>query len=162
MEVTWIASWFKDKGATEEPEFVNPNTRLSRLHGFCSSKRNLIYCAFILRIVPVFERANVALQAEAPIITKIRAILLGLFRHILTRLVRPSVIRECENDILKIDYTLEKNQLLDKDLDLGSFANDLLKNLNSKSRAEIFSNARNFFMKALDYMKTSFPSNLTS
>ena len=76
---------------------------------------------------------------------------------ILTRLVRPSVIRECENDILKIDYTLEKNQLFDKGLDLGSFANDLWKNLNSKSRAEIFSNARNFFMKALDYMKTSFP-----
>ncbi|KAK3781084.1 hypothetical protein RRG08_010093 [Elysia crispata] len=73
-------------------------------------------------------------------ITKTRAISLGLFRDILTRLVRLSVIREGENDIL-----------------IGSFANNLLKNLNSKSRAEIFSNARNFFMKALDYMKTSFP-----
>ena len=79
VEDTLIASWFKDKGATEEPEFVNPNTRLSRLHSFLSSKRNLIYCAFIIRIVPVFERANVALQAEAPMITKTRAILLWTF-----------------------------------------------------------------------------------
>lgn len=150
-----ISSWFReeDVGAAETED---QNSRLRRLHSFLGSRRNLIYCAFILRIIPSFERANVILQTESPMIVQSRKVLLGLYREILVRFVKAPVIKTSD-DITKVDYATESNQLGDKDLDLGSFASELIERVNSKSRAEIYQNVRGFFTKALDYMKANFP-----
>lgn len=80
----------KLKLQTEESE-ASHVSREERPFYFLSSELSRACCLFLQSIVPLFEKTNCLLQAQAPQIHVLRGLLNQLLEDLLTRFVRPGV-----------------------------------------------------------------------
>ena len=96
-----------------QPSNPKTSSRLDRLLEVLKSKRCLIYCSFVLWIMPVFDKFNKCLQKEEPQIQKLNDLYLSLYREVLSKFIKPTVIRSHEYNITAIDFEDESNHLGD-------------------------------------------------
>lgn len=89
-----------------------------RLFVFLSSELNKAYGLFLQNTIPLFEKVNCYLQAQAPQIHVLRSLLLGLFKDIFSKFVKPDLLKEC-NDLLSVGYKSRNVQKEEKDLIIG-------------------------------------------
>jgi len=86
-------------------------TREERILTTLSSKRAHVYALFIQYTMTIFEPVNTHLQSEAPLIHKLRWIMMELCKDILTKFLTEQAV-VAANDILKInceDKTLHRS-----------------------------------------------------
>uniref|UniRef100_A0A224YP94 Hat8 sp n=1 Tax=Rhipicephalus zambeziensis TaxID=60191 RepID=A0A224YP94_9ACAR len=104
---------------------------------FLSSDVNRAYCDFLLSVIPEFEKVNVFLQSGAPQVHLLREVLSNLLREIMSRFVKPSVIKKA--DVLAdIDYKSCVSQRSDEDIVIGSRTTQTLQSLKIEEREEFF------------------------
>ncbi|XP_040072417.1 uncharacterized protein LOC115328425 [Ixodes scapularis] len=68
-------------------------SREKRLVYFLSSELNRAYCLFLVNVIPLFDKTNCLLQTQAPQIHILRGLLNQLLEDLLTRFVRPDVLK---------------------------------------------------------------------
>ena len=140
-----------------QPSNPKTSSRLDRLLEVLKSKRCLIYCSFVLWIMPVFDKFNKCLQKEEPQIQKLNDLYLSLYREVLSKFIKPTVIRSHEYNITAIDFEDESNHL--GDLYVGKLAMGLLSGLNAKNKSDVISSIKQLYYASLHYMRNSFPIN---
>lgn len=157
-----IDSWFHDassSASTRKSEHIPPaHSRLDRLVETFCSKRCLVYSSFLLWIMPLFDKYNKLLQKEEPQIHKLNDIYLSLFRDLLAKFVKPTIIQSHTN-ILLIDFHNEKHHITDKDMYIGELAQGLIADMKAKNRSQIHMNIIHFYTSSLTYIKDKFPLN---
>ncbi|KAG0418746.1 hypothetical protein HPB47_004620 [Ixodes persulcatus] len=75
-----------------------------------------------------FEALNCRLQAQAPQVHVLRSLLFGLLEELLSRFVRPGLLKE-HNDLLGIDYKSRGAQRDDEDIVIGQEAKHIVDRL---------------------------------
>ncbi|KAK8765037.1 hypothetical protein V5799_032352 [Amblyomma americanum] len=129
--------------------------RQERLFMFLSSDVNKAYCAFLLSVIPEFEKTNTFLQSGAPQVHVLLEVLNSLLREILLRFVKPSVIKSsCE--LTDIDYKSSGNQRDDDDLVIGSQTLQILERLKIADKQQFLTRVRRFFVVVSDYIILKF------
>lgn len=84
----------------------------------------------------MFDRYNLKLQSEEPLIHCLNKILLALYRELLSRLVSPQAISNC-TDILEIDYKDKKNIQKKENLVIGYEVDPFLKKNGQRAPTDI-------------------------
>ena len=107
--------------------------------------------------MPVFDKFNKCLQKEEPQIQKLNDLYLSLYREVLSKFIKPTVIRSHEYNITAIDFEDESNHL--GDLYIGQLAMGLLSGLNAKNKSDVISSIKQLYYASLHYMRNSFPIN---
>ncbi|KAK8785366.1 hypothetical protein V5799_008269 [Amblyomma americanum] len=116
---------------------------------------NKAYCAFLLSVIPEFEKTNTFLQSGAPQVHVLLEVLNSLLREILLWFVKPSVIKSsCE--LTDIDYKSSGNQRDDDDLVIGSQTLQILERLKIADKQQFLTRVR-FFVVVSDYIILKFP-----
>lgn len=85
---------------------------------FLSSEPSRVYCLFLQHAIPIFEKVNRSLQAQAPQIHMLHLLLFELLRGFLSRFVKPSLLKQCIM-LLSVDYQSKEVQRGDSDLIIG-------------------------------------------
>ncbi|KAH8031313.1 hypothetical protein HPB51_015469 [Rhipicephalus microplus] len=116
-------------------------TREERLFVFLSSELSKACCLFLNNIIPAFETVNCRLQAQTPLIHKLQPILLNLLEDILSRFVRPALLKQ-HNDICLIDYHSRNVQKDDQDLVIEHQAKCVVEKLKPSDKKEFFEAVR--------------------
>lgn len=157
-----IDSWFEtqtlsSKSTTETSQPTNAFTagRLDRIHTVLNSKQSAIYCAFLLWIMPTFDKFNKLLQSEEPQIHKLRDIYLSLYRDILLKFVKPDIVSLHSNDVTKVKFMESQTHI--QNIYCGQVTTRLLDKCKPKQRHETFSAVIGFYQTALQYMVDKFP-----
>ena len=128
-------------------------SRPARIYEFLTSRTNRAFCHFLAFILPVFCRANTALQFEKPLIHKSRRICMDLYRCILLKFLKPSAFTG--KALLDINVKLSYNLRSDNDIALGEATRAYLlkKNFSDSKQKELCSSVREFYQKAAIYLK---------
>ena len=128
-------------------------SRPARIYEFLTSRTNRAFCHFLAFILPVFCRANTALQFEKPLIHKSRRICMDLYRCILLKFLKPSAFTG--KALLDINVKLLYNLRSDNDIALGEATRVYLleKNFSDSKQKELCSSVREFYRKAAIYLK---------
>ncbi|KAH8040092.1 hypothetical protein HPB51_009348 [Rhipicephalus microplus] len=116
-------------------------TREERLFMFLSSELSKACGVFLNNIILAFETVNCHLQAQAPQIHKLQPIVLNLLEDILSRFVRPALLKQ-HNDICLIDYHSRNVQKNDQDLVIGHQAKCVVEKLKPSDKKEFFEAVR--------------------
>ncbi|KAL1442126.1 hypothetical protein MTO96_046532 [Rhipicephalus appendiculatus] len=131
-------------------------TREERLFVFLSLETNRAYCLFLQNIIPIFEKVNISLQAQAPQIHVLRSLLLELLRDIFSRFVNPSWLKRSP-ELLNLDYHSREAQKGDEDLIIGQETRTVVDKLKPSEQQEFFEAVRHYFVTVCDYMRHKFP-----
>ena len=83
---------------------------------------NKAHCIFLLLINPVFDKNNILLQSHTPHIHTLCSLLIELFKLILSKFVKISVIKKF-GIFLTIDYHMHHNHLEDGFIHIALFKN---------------------------------------
>ncbi|KAM7310378.1 uncharacterized protein ISCGN_007286 [Ixodes scapularis] len=127
-----------------------------RLVYFLSSELNRAYCLFLVNVIPLFDKTNCLLQVQAPQIHILRGLLNQLLEDLLTRFVRPDVLKGWHS-LLTLAYGAVENQREDKDLVIGSMTYSVVERLKPNEREQFFSAVRLYFATVCDYIRNKFP-----
>lgn len=131
-------------------------TREERIFFFLSSELSRACCLFLQTVVPLFEKTNCLLQEQAPQIHVLRGLLNRLLEDLLTRFVRPGVLKECHS-LVEIAYSVAENQKADEDLVIGSVTYSVVEKLSTSEKEQFFFCVRLYFSAACDYIRHKFP-----
>ncbi|KAM7288267.1 uncharacterized protein ISCGN_028520 [Ixodes scapularis] len=131
-------------------------SREKRLVYFLSSELNRAYCLFLVNVIPLFDKTSCLLQAQAPQIHILRGLLNQLLEDLLTRFVRPDVLKGWHS-LLTLAYGAVENQREDKDLVIGSMTYSVVERLKPNEREQFFSAVRLYFATVCDYIRNKFP-----
>ncbi|KAL3254597.1 hypothetical protein MRX96_054130 [Rhipicephalus microplus] len=131
-------------------------TREERFFVFLSLETNRAYCLFLQNIIPIFEKVNPSLQAQAPHIHVLRSLLLKLLRDIFSRFVNPSWLKRSP-ELLNLDYHSREAQKGDEDLIIGQETRTVVDKLKPSEQQEFFEAVRHYFVTVCDYMRHKFP-----
>lgn len=123
---------------------------------FLSSELDRAYCLFLENVIPLFDKTNCLLQAQAPQIHILRGLLNQLLENLLTRFVRPDVLKGWHS-LLTLAYGAVENQRDDKDLVMGSMTYSVVERLRPNERERFFSAVRLHFATECDYIRNKFP-----
>ncbi|KAH6935725.1 hypothetical protein HPB50_008666 [Hyalomma asiaticum] len=107
-------------------------------------------------IIPIFEKVNLSLQAQAPQIHVLRSLLLELLRDIFSRFVNPSWLKRSP-ELLNLDYHSREAQKGDEDLIIGQETRTVVDKLKPSEQQEFFKAVRHYFVTVCDYMRHKFP-----
>ena len=94
-------------------------SRSERIFYLLSDDVTKCCCLFLSYIIPYFDRVNENLQAQTPLIHKLRYIFLNFFQEILSKFVKPPEKMSDDNEgdaCLKIDYHNPDNLKDDDDI----------------------------------------------
>ena len=118
-----------------------------------SDRTNQAFCHFLAFILPVFCRANTALQFEKPLVHKSRRICMDLYRCTLLKFLKPNAFTG--KALLDINVKLSYNLRSDNDIALGEATRVYLleKNFSDSKQKELCSSVREFYQKAAIYLK---------
>ena len=142
----------KDQSSDSE-EMTKNQKKLSRLE----DPNTLLYCYFLSKTIPIFEKANAFLQKEEPCIHLLHRMLCEQFSDLTVRFVKPEVIARNDN-IFDIDFSDRENQKCDNDIFIGNSARDYLKEKRSVcNEKQFFEDVRKYYSTACKYMLDMFP-----
>ncbi|KAL1473286.1 hypothetical protein MTO96_038782, partial [Rhipicephalus appendiculatus] len=109
-----------------------------------------------MNIIPIFEKVNLSLQAQAPQIHVLRSLLLELLRDIFSRFVNPSWLKRSP-ELLNLDYHSREAQKGDEDLIIGQETRTVVDKLKPSEQQKFFEAVRHYFVTVCDYMRHKFP-----
>ncbi|KAL3193766.1 hypothetical protein MRX96_000063 [Rhipicephalus microplus] len=115
---------------------------------------NRAYCLFLQNIIPIFEKVNLSLQAQAPQIHVLRSLLLELLRDIFSRFVNPSWLKRSPE---LLNYHSREAQKGDEDLIIGQETRTVVDKLKPSEQQEFIEAVRHYFVTVCDYMRHKFP-----
>ena len=134
----------------------SPLSRPERIFLFLTSKVSQAYSRFILYIIPIFETANTTLQYKTPYIHKLQRILTDMLRDILSKFVKPTVLKEAKH-IWEVEYHEKTNQLGDADVMIGNATEKIVAVLTTTEKKLFYTSVRSYFKASCDYIIHKFP-----
>lgn len=125
-----------------------------------SSRTNKLFCLFLVDIIKVFDKINTNLQADKPLIHVLKEELLGLFKSLLVRFVKPAAMKDKE--LVDVDFTSPDNIKSKAELLIGEQARILVqreqeKNPESRRYDEFLQCVVKFFQASCKYMREKLP-----
>lgn len=145
----------KVKKPLEEENHIANLSRQERVFMFLTADLNKCICYFLLHVIPVFDKANIILQSQAPHVHILRSLLTDMLKELLVKFVKPSVIKT--TPVLDIKYNIATNQKSDEDVLVGCNASRIVATLTDTDRAKFYTSVRNFFKLSCDYIVLKFP-----
>lgn len=128
---------------------------------FLVSRNNYLYCLFLKAAIPVFEKANLLLQKDAPQIHLLHRILTEQIMDIFTKFLKPTAVVDEDfkpYSVHRISYKDKSQQKSDLNLFIGAEAQAYIARNGSKLRlSEFYSSVRNYYIAACSYMLSKFP-----
>jgi len=121
-----------------------------------TSQQTKAFCLFVVNVIPLFDEANIKLQAEYPLVHKLRRVLLALFRNLLIKFVKPAHINAVSN-ILDVDFRDVESQRSDTELVIGTETQEVASGLNIDESRAFYASVRAYFVKGCDYILLKFP-----
>lgn len=136
--------------------------KVEAVFSFVKSPTNKLYVIFLNYTIHVYDDVLRNLQAEEPMVHVLRKSLHTVMRNILVRFVKPSAI--VGKSVDEVEYQLSYNQKVDKELVIGEEAKKFIAekekhHLRDSRLKEFYSNVRQYFAAACDYMKKNLPLN---
>lgn len=112
-----------------------------------------VYLFFFQSLLPCFNHANQLLQREEPLIHILQPRLLNLFKKLLGKFMKPSVLSRCLNEdaLLSVDYKTSSNQLTDKEVLIGFTTKQLVSQLHQEGSISDHQ-LKNFFKAAREFL----------
>lgn len=101
-----------------KPKEVTLPSKVERMQNLLSSPKSKLYCLFIKRSIPLFDKLNTFLQSDKPLIHVLRIEVLGLLTDLYTRFVKPDAITSASN-LVKVKYSERKYQKSRYDMIIG-------------------------------------------
>lgn len=156
---------FKDKKTKETNQMPHNHGKSAKKEKESKAKKILcdlknvntrLYWHFISNVIPIFEKAKAFLQNEEPCIHKVHKVLCDQFSNLLVRFIKPKCIKKCSS-IYDIDFSSKENQKSDEELYIGPSAKCYLSEHSECDRKVFYSNVRNFYTTACQYMLKMFP-----
>ena len=134
--------------------------RFKRLHDLFEDPMTEVYLLFFQSVLPCFTHTNQFLQREEPLVHCLLPQLLSLYKKILGKFVKPSVLSETvdADKMTSIDFHITSNQVHDKDLTIGFLTKQTVNRLHEMGdisdtqKKKLFSSARAFFMYVTEYL----------
>ena len=134
--------------------------RFKRLYDLFEDPMTEVYLLFFQSILPCFTHTNQFLQREEPLIHVLQPQLLNLFKKILGKFVKPSILSLHVNadTLTSVDFSTISNQVLDKDLAIGFLTKQMVNKLYEEGditnvqKDKFFNAARKFFVCAAAYL----------
>ena len=159
----WVALreyFHAEKGKTEKTGKdieggSNCGNCAKRIYDFLASHTARAYCLFLAYILPIFTKANLALQHEKPLIHKSRRICMDLYRSILVKFLKPAAFTG--KQLMEVNVKLSYNLKKDTDISIGEQVRSFCaekKYSDSKQKA-LITCVRAFYIRAATYMKDS-------
>ncbi|KAJ8032743.1 Zinc finger MYM-type protein 6 [Holothuria leucospilota] len=145
----------REKEASNVPS--GGDGRVFRVHRHLQDGNAYLTMLFLDAVLPVFDKANILLQSDEPLIHKLLPTLQKQLINILTNLVKPSVIKNYQNNLLDIPFDNLKSQKEDKDLFIGAKAEAFLEECSTVEAGRFYRSVRNYYSKAIAYMINKFP-----
>ena len=138
----------KDKSGASRPR---------RVADFLTSHQARTYCYFLQYVLEIFDRANMALQHEKPLVHKSLAIQCDLYRRLLLKFLKPSALTG--KVLTDVNMSVSYIQKLDSDLLIGEKARKFMsdKKFPEEKIKKICSNCRSFYQAAAKYLLTKLP-----
>ena len=128
---------------------------------FLLSRNTHLYCLFLKAVIPLFEKANVILQKDAPQVHLLHGILTEQVMDIFTWFLKPTAMVDEDfkpYSLHMIAYKDKSQQKDDSNLFIGSEAKDYIEANGSKLRlTEFYSSVRNYYTATCNYMLSKFP-----
>ncbi|XP_064612974.1 uncharacterized protein LOC135476774 [Liolophura sinensis] len=136
--------------------------KVNNLETFYRSPTNRLYCIFLKFALLAFDKLNTTLQTEKPLIHKLRRLLNKLMRDLLVRFVVPKALHG--KPMTKVQFNDIANHKKNDDIIIGEEARNFLANaetnrLRGSRVEEFFENAKQFYIKACDYICKKLPLN---
>nr|KAG5693497.1 hypothetical protein BaRGS_006487 [Batillaria attramentaria] len=135
-------------------------TKVANVYDFLKSPTNLLYGHFLVYTLKVFDPVLLQLQAEQPMIHKLRDYLCQLIRDIYARFCLPSSLQGKEVD--QVQYKDRGQQKADEDLLIGMEAKKML--LNAKEHhlrdcrvKDFYADVRLYFETVVEYLLKKLP-----
>jgi hypothetical protein len=149
-----------DNDSQEKGERSYADKKVDAIYSFVKSPTNKLYVLFLNYTIHVFDNVLCRLQTEEPMIHLLRGTLHSLMRNILTRFVKPSAMNG--KPLNEVDYKVAYNQKSDNELVIGEAAKKFVdeketNHLRESRIKEFYSNVRQYFVSACDYIKKSLP-----
>ena len=128
---------------------------------FLLSRNTHLYCLFLTAVIPLFEKANVILQKDAPQVHLLHGILTEQIMDIFSKFLKPTAMVDEDFKpylVHKISYKDKSQQKSDSNLFIGAEAKNYVEANGSKIRlTEFYSSVRNYYTAACNYMLSKFP-----
>lgn len=106
--------------------------------------------------IPIFDKVNLTLQAQAPHFHVLQLLLFELLRDILSRFVNPSPLKQCP-ELLNLDYHSREAQKEGEGLTIGQETRTVVDKLKPSQQQEFFHAVRHYSATVCDYMRHKFP-----
>jgi hypothetical protein len=104
----------------------------------------------------IFEAVNTHLQLQAPLIHKLRRIVLDLCKDILTKFMRPEAIAAA-HDLLTVNCEEQSLHKSHSELIIGTATRAALVKLQEGAQQEVYENIINFYISAFQYLTKKLP-----
>ena len=131
-------------------------TREERILKTLSSKRARVYALFLHYSMTIFEPVNTYLQSEAPLIHKLRRIVLDLCKQILIKFMTAETVIAV-NDLLAINCEDKSLHRSNSELIIGAETRAAVLKLNEGVQQEVYDNIIQFYITAFQYLTTKLP-----
>ncbi|XP_050411053.1 uncharacterized protein LOC126825411 [Patella vulgata] len=135
---------------------VELKKKVDKIIEFLKSRTTHLYCIFGNSVIPIFEIANKLLQSEKPCIHILLPTLEKLFKDLLTRFVKPSVVNK-SSSLLEINFEDVINQKDDGDLYIGADSRKFIEDNPGMDLKPFYSAIRHYFTTVCNHMKKKFP-----
>ena len=101
-------------------------------------------------MLPIFERYEKIFQSEATVVHVMHDEMTSILQEMLTFFIQPVHVRSLQSieKIVDFDFTDRKLQLEDKEMFIGTAANNSTANLKKSERSYFFLDVRNFYQVA--------------
>ena len=112
---------------------------------------------FLCYALEGFDKTNLSLQAEKPMIHKLQRVLIDFYRSLLVKFLKPSAFTG--KHVLGVDIKLSYNQRTDKDLMIGEKTRTFMeeKKMSETKMQDICKRAREFYKTAAKYVAEKLP-----
>ena len=131
--------------------------RPERVFKFLNSHTSVCLCMFLCYALEGFDKTNLSLQAEKPMIHKLQRVLIDFYRSLLVKFLKPSAFTG--KHVLGVDIKLSYNQRTDKDLMIGEKTRTFMeeKKMSETKMQDICKRAREFYKTAAKYVAEKLP-----
>uniref|UniRef100_H3BDR6 HAT C-terminal dimerisation domain-containing protein n=1 Tax=Latimeria chalumnae TaxID=7897 RepID=H3BDR6_LATCH len=150
-----LKSYFSSQSQKDE--------RVRMLNKSLSSPQCHLYC-FLQSVIPIFDKFNLLMQSEVPMVHAIHPAILNLARDLLGRFLKPVIVREAR-DILSVQYENPEKQKADQDLYIGFYTKQYIHFEEMQDDTEcdqylsqFYKDVRNFYCKALSSVYKKLPA----
>jgi hypothetical protein len=134
--------------------------REKRLVKVFQDPMSLVYCMFISAVITKFDHFNLLLQREEPMIHKIHVSAMGLYKDLLCCFIKPEIVQQYSHKVLDLPFDDQNMHRSRTDLFVGFAASQELRKTeldNSPEGIKFKDEVKDFYLKALQYMKAKFP-----